>query len=81
MSDAEITGSKRWPLYHLVIVVALAIAAGRIAVVRSSEGDTAFLSANDRSRWSTVASLVERGTYVLDEQIAITNPIRRNRRP
>ncbi len=81
MDDAATARSNRWPIYHLLIVVTLAIAAGRIAVVKSSEGDTAFLSANDRSRWSTVASLVERGTYVLDEQIAITNPIRRNRRP
>jgi hypothetical protein len=72
---------KRWPIYRLLIVIALAIAAGRIAVVKSQEGDTAFLSANDRSRWATVASLGERGTYAIDQQIAITNPIHRNRRP
>ena len=73
--------SKRWPIYRLLIVIALAIAAGRIAVIRSSEGDTAFLSANDRSRWATVAALGERGTYAIDQQIAITNPVYRNRRP
>ncbi len=78
ISPAE---SKRWPIYRLLIVIALAIAAGRIAVIRSSEGDTAFLSANDRSRWATVASLGERGTYAIDQQIAITNPVYRNRRP
>ena len=63
------------------LFLALALTAGRITVVTSREGDTAFLSANDRSRWATVACLVERGTYVIDEQIAIANPIHRNRRP
>ena len=81
MNEADTADSDRWPIYHLLIVVTIAIAAGRIAVVKSPEGDTAFLSANDRSRWSTVASLVERGTYVIDQQIAMTDPIRRNRRP
>ena len=70
-----------WSTYHLMIFLAISLTAGRIVVVTSREGDTAFLSANDRSRWATVASLVERGTYVIDEQIAITNPIHRNRRP
>ncbi len=81
MDDTDPVASARWPIYHLLILVALAIAAGRIAVVKSPEGDTAFLSANDRSRWCTVAALVERGTYAIDEQIAITHPIKRNRRP
>ena len=64
-----------------MIFLALALTAGRIVVVTSREGDTAFLSANDRSRWATVATLVERGTYIIDDQIAIANPIHRNRRP
>lgn len=55
----------------LMIATALAIAAGRIALVISPEGDTAFLSANDRSRWATVAALVEDGTYAIDRLIAI----------
>jgi len=58
---------------YLVIAVTIGIAAGRIAVVTSREGDTPFLSANDRSRWCTVASLVEDGTYAIDRQIAITD--------
>src|ERR1700686_641702 len=29
-----------------------------------------FLSANDRSRWSTVRSLVEQGTYAIDDVVA-----------
>ncbi|TWU48328.1 hypothetical protein [Rubripirellula reticaptiva] len=66
---------------QVMIVIAIAIAAGRIACVTSPEGDTAFLSANDRSRWCTIASLVEDGTYAIDRQVAIANPIHRNRRP
>lgn len=81
MNDGALKSGERWPILHLFILVALAIAAGRIAVVKSPEGDTAFLSANDRSRWCTVATLVERGTYAIDEQIAITHPTKRNRRP
>ncbi len=60
-------------LAYVLIAVAIGVAAGRIAVVRSKEGDTAFLSANDRSRWCTVASLIEDGTYAIDRQIAITD--------
>lgn len=55
----------------LLILIALSIAAGRIAVVHSKEGDTAFLSANDRSRWCTVAALVEDGSYAIDRLIEI----------
>ena len=62
-------------------MLALAVIAGRIAFVKSAEGDTAFLSANDRSRWCTVASLVEHGTYIIDDVISIQDPNRPNRRP
>ncbi len=63
----------------LLILVSLSIAAGRIAVVKSREGDTAFLSANDRSRWATVAALVEDGTFEIDRLQAITDPSGRRR--
>lgn len=66
-------------LAYTIMAIAIGIAAGRIAVVTSNEGDTAFLSANDRSRWCTVASLVEDGTYAIDRQIAITDPSGRRR--
>lgn len=65
--------------HWLLVLVVLSIAAGRIAVVKSREGDTAFLSANDRSRWCTVAALVEDGTYEIDRLIEIRSV--RNRRP
>lgn len=72
---------RRMSIVNVLIVVALAIAAGRIAVVVSPTGDTAFLSANDRSRWATIAALVEDGTYAIDRQVAITHPVHRHRRP
>ena len=56
----------------LLIFVALALAAGRIAVVSDIEQNTALVSANDKSRWCTIASLVERGTYAIEEQEAVT---------
>ncbi len=68
-------------VYWLVALVALAMTAGRIAVFQGPAGDTAFGSANDRSRWSTIASLVERGTYAIDSQIAIAGANPRNKRP
>ncbi|QDS95595.1 hypothetical protein FF011L_43930 [Roseimaritima multifibrata] len=56
----------------LLFIVTLAMVAGRIAVVSSKDGLVPFLSANDRSRWCTVAALVEDGTYRIDRQIQIT---------
>ena len=51
----------RWLLYGLVIAVSTGVSAANLLNVR------ALLSANDRSRWCTVWSLVERGTYQIDE--------------
>ncbi len=56
----------------LMLIVTMAIAAGRIAVVASSDGLVPFLSANDRSRWCTIAALVEDGRYEIDRLQAIT---------
>lgn len=58
-------------LGYIIIALSIGVVAGRIAVVRSNERDTAFLSANDRSRWCTIAALVEDGTYAIDRQLAI----------
>lgn len=63
----------------LLIAISLAIVAGRIAVVISPEGDTAFLSANDRSRWATVAALVDHGTYEIDRLTSIRDNSGRRR--
>ncbi len=73
--DVVLRGQVAW----IMIAITLAIVAGRIAVVRSAEGDTAFLSANDRSRWATVAALVEDGTYRIDRLIQITDNSGRRR--
>ena len=73
--------SARRKTYFTLALVALALTAGRISVVTGRDGTTAFLSANDRSRWCTVASLVEHGTYAIDTQIEIVDPIRRHIHP
>jgi hypothetical protein len=62
---------KRYQLHAILIVLALALVAGRISTVINREGDSAMLSANDRSRWVTVAAMVERGTFAIDELIQI----------
>lgn len=74
------TKSRR-SAYLIFALIALALTAGRISVVTGRDGKTAFLSANDRSRWCTVASLVEHGTYAIDSQIEIFDPIRRHIHP
>ncbi len=67
MPATETNHRSRISTAHVLIIIALAVAAGRIAVV-TRDGVSAFLSANDRSRWCTVASLVERGSYAIDAQ-------------
>lgn len=72
------TSTRRW-LYVLVIVVAAAqgLAAILTASVTYSPSRwpkkrpvySPMFSANDRSRWTTVWSLAERGTYQIDEII------------
>lgn len=57
---AEARAARRFAMW-LIIVVAAAMSFAQI--VKS----TPLQSANDRSRWSTVWSLVERGTYQIDE--------------
>jgi hypothetical protein len=45
----------------------LLIVLGSVLLLSQTLNATALSSANDRSRWSTVWSLVERGTYQIDE--------------
>ncbi len=52
---------QRWVAYALLIIISAGIAGAGILT------NAPHLSANDRSRWSTVWSLVERGTYQIDE--------------
>ncbi|MCO8124438.1 hypothetical protein NHH03_22050 [Stieleria sp. TO1_6] len=67
-------------VYAVLVVIALSIVSGRIATVISREGDTAFQSANDRSRWCTIAALVENGTYQIDPFLN-RRGAKQNRRP
>jgi hypothetical protein len=62
------------PVVWILIAVSLATLAGRLVRVESKSGRTPFLSANDRSRWSTVRALVDHGTYALDEVIFLEPP-------
>jgi len=56
-------------VYTLLIVTSAATMVGRIMAVESKSGKTAMLSANDRSRWCTIRSLVDHGTYEIDDVI------------
>ena len=63
----------RWAIW-LMIVASTATLVARIATVRATTGETPMLSANDRSRWCTVRSLVEEGTYAIDSLVQIKHP-------
>lgn len=57
---------RRRHVYMLLIIIGIGITAGGIVRIRNDTGDTPFLSANDRSRWQTIAALVHEGTFVTD---------------
>lgn len=61
----------RWSVYALLIAVATASMTAKLMQVRSaSRADPSpFLSANDRSRWCTIRSLGDYGTYAIDDVI------------
>jgi hypothetical protein len=67
----------RWGVYLILVAVATGNMTGRLLAVNSADrpGQLArpFLSANDRSRWLTVRSLVEQGTYAIDGIVAEPN--------
>ncbi|MCA9138249.1 MAG: hypothetical protein KDB00_15865 [Planctomycetales bacterium] len=80
MNDPQTIEMRPGAVYAVLVVIALSIVSGRIATVTSREGDTPFLSANDRSRWCTIAALVENGTYEIDPFLN-RQGIKQNRRP
>ncbi len=59
----------RHTVYLLLIVTSAGAMVGRILDVRSKRGDTAMLSANDRSRWCAIRALGDYGTPQLDRVI------------
>jgi hypothetical protein len=66
MANDDANARLRRAIYSLLIAIAAASTTGRILCVASASGKTPFLSANDRSRWSTIRALVDHGTYALD---------------
>jgi hypothetical protein len=63
---------RHWAIFWLLIICSTVTLVGRIATVRNHQarGESAFFSANDRSRWCTVRSLADDGTYAIDHVIA-----------
>src|SRR5262245_56364383 len=59
---------RRWT-YLLIIVLAASTQTARIARVESFSGRTPLLSANDRSRWAAIRSVVDYGTFALDDVV------------
>ncbi len=64
----------RYTVYLLLATVSCSIMLARIVSVESKtvspkKTHTPFLSANDRSRWCTVRSLVDEGTYAIDSMV------------
>jgi len=71
MSASELTPQPRWSIYVLLIVITTGILTARVVRLdsRDPKSPTPFLSANDRSRWATIRSLGDDGTYVIDDII------------
>jgi hypothetical protein len=67
-SETTATDYFRWSVYGLLIAVAVGAMAARVMQVHngSRHNPSPFLSANDRSRWATIRSLVDDGTYAID---------------
>lgn len=63
--------SVRWGVYAMLVAISAASMTSRLMQVRSaSRADPSpFLSANDRSRWCTIRSLGDFGTYSIDDVI------------
>ena len=55
----------RWAAYGLILALTAGLLTAAVCRVKP------LLSANDRSRWCTVWSLVERGTFQIDEIDAV----------
>lgn len=77
MSEASSATSQRSHLsvtMHLLWLLAVVLQLSRLLNTQSTTGETPFHSANDRSRWCTVAALAIHGSYVIDEMLEIRDP-------
>jgi hypothetical protein len=50
----------------ILVLLAALVQLYRLATVVSDNGETPFLSANDRSRWCTIAALIEDRSFIID---------------
>ena len=76
----ELRQRTRWTWYMVLILTSVSVNAGRVFVMQSRDTYTPMLSANDRSRWCTVRSLVAHGTYAIDAFVNERHPEKRRRR-
>ena len=63
----------KW-LALLIVALGGVIQLARILQVQSSTGEVPFHSANDRSRWCTIAALAVNGTYEIDDVLEMRDP-------
>jgi len=68
-TDDKSRQALRIGVYLILCALAFSWTISRVATVKSTLGKTPLLSANDRSRWSTVRALVDHGTFALDDVI------------
>ena len=64
---------------RLMLLTAAVVQLSRILQVQSSTGEVPFFSANDRSRWCTIAALAVTGSYEIDDVLEIRDPNTRRR--
>jgi hypothetical protein len=68
---------RHWAVYWLIICLAVATVGSNVLSLKNStkSGESPFFSANDRSRWCTIYSLVHFGTYEIDRVVSRKSPI------
>jgi len=72
-NQVDNTRQLRKLVYLLLALISAATMVGRILTIEKTHRvrKAPFLSANDRSRWCTIRSLVDEGTYAIDDVITL----------
>lgn len=65
-TKTSIVGDKPFTGAWLIVGLAALMQLYRLVTVVADNGETPFLSANDRSRWCTIATLIEDRSFVID---------------